>query len=63
MQCLVSVVCVLEVEENISWQKTLCMKYFLPQLGCLVNFEILAASVQAAIEKKFKTVTFDSITQ
>ena len=39
------------------------MKYFLPQLGCLVNFEILAASVQAAMEKKFKTATFDSITQ
>ena len=63
MQCLVSIVCVWEVEENISWPKTLCMKYSLPQLGCLVNFEILAAGVQAVIQKKFKTVTFDSITQ
>ena len=57
MQCLVSIVCVWEVEENISWPKTLCMKYSLPQLGCLVNFEILAAGVQAVIEKKFKTAT------
>ena len=39
------------------------MKYSLPQLGCLVNFEILATSVQAVVEKKFKTATFDSITQ
>lgn len=63
MQCLVSIVCVWEVEENSSWPKTLCMKYSLPQLGCLVSFEILAAGVQAVIEKKFKTATFDSITQ
>ena len=63
MQCLVSIVCVWEVEENSSWLKTLCMKYSLPQLGCLVSFEILAAGVQAVIEKKFKTATFDSITQ
>lgn len=63
MQCHISIVCVWEVEENISWQKTLFMKYSLPQLGYLVNFEILAASVQAVIEKKFKTATFDSITQ
>lgn len=62
VQCLVSVVCVWEVKENMSWQKTFCMKYSLPQLGCLVNFEILAAGVQAVIEKKFKTATFDSIT-
>lgn len=63
MQCLVSIVCVWEVEENSSWPKTLRMKYSLPQLGCLVSFEILAAGVQAVIEKKFKTATFDSITQ
>lgn len=57
MQCLVSVVRVWEV------RKLICMKYSLPQLGRLVNFEILAAGVQAVIEKKFKTATFDSITQ